>query len=40
LAGAARSRRFHVTAHAQMVDDDLLDAHRAHSPIDNLSRLK
>jgi len=29
-----------VQHYAQMVDDDLLDAHRAHSPIDNLSRLK
>ena len=26
--------------HAQMVDDDLLQAHKAHSPIDNLSRLR
>lgn len=24
----------------QMVDDDLLQAHKAHSPIDNLSRLR
>jgi len=29
-----------VLHYAQMVDDDLLDAHRAHSPIDNLARLK
>jgi integrase/recombinase XerD len=30
-----------MTMHyAQMVDDDLLQAHKAHSPIDNLSRLK
>ncbi len=29
-----------VQHYAQMVDDDLLDAHRAHSPIDNLARLK
>ncbi len=29
-----------VQHYAQMVDDDLLQAHRAHSPIDNLSRLK
>jgi hypothetical protein len=31
----------HMVYHyAQMVDDDLLQAHKAHSPIDNLSRLK
>ena len=29
-----------VQHYAQMVDDDLLNAHNAHSPIDNLSRLK
>jgi site-specific recombinase XerD len=29
-----------VQHYAQMVDDDLLRAHKAHSPIDNLSRLK
>ena len=29
-----------VRHYAQMVDDDLLQAHKAHSPIDNLSRLK
>lgn len=29
-----------VQHYAQMVDDDLLDADRAHSPIDNLARLK
>jgi site-specific recombinase XerD len=30
-----------MTMHyAQMVDDDLLQAHKAHSPIDNLQRLK
>lgn len=29
-----------VQHYAQMVDDDLLQAHKAHSPIDNLSRLK
>jgi site-specific recombinase XerD len=30
-----------MTMHyAQMVDDDLLQAHKAHSPIDNLARLK
>jgi integrase/recombinase XerD len=29
-----------VQHYAQMVDDDLLQAHRAHSPIDNLSRLR
>jgi site-specific recombinase XerD len=28
-----------VQHYAQMVDDDLLQAHQAHSPIDNLSRL-
>lgn len=29
-----------VQHYAQMVDEDLLQAHKAHSPIDNLSRLK
>jgi site-specific recombinase XerD len=29
-----------VQHYAQMVDDDLLQAHKAHSPIDNLQRLK
>jgi integrase/recombinase XerD len=29
-----------VRHYAQMVDDDLLEAHKAHSPIDNLSRLR
>jgi len=29
-----------VEHYAQMVDDDLLQAHKAHSPVDNLSRLK
>jgi site-specific recombinase XerD len=29
-----------VQHYAQMVDDDLLQSHKAHSPIDNLSRLK
>ena len=30
-----------MTMHyAQMVDEDLLQAHKAHSPIDNLARLK
>ncbi len=29
-----------VQHYAQMVDDDLLQAHKAHSPIDNLSRLR
>lgn len=29
-----------VRHYAQMVDDDLLQAHRAHSPIDNLARLQ
>ena len=29
-----------VQHYAQMVDDDLLQAHKTHSPIDNLSRLK
>ena len=29
-----------VQHYAQMVDDDLLQAHNAHSPIDNLARLK
>jgi site-specific recombinase XerD len=29
-----------VQHYAQMVDEDLLEAHRAHSPIDNLSRLR
>jgi integrase/recombinase XerD len=28
-----------VQHYAQMVDDDLLTEHRAHSPVDNLSRL-
>ena len=28
-----------VQHYAQMVDDDLLQAHQAHSPVDNLSRL-
>ncbi len=28
-----------VSHYAQMVDEDLLEAHRAHSPIDNLARL-
>jgi hypothetical protein len=26
--------------YAQMIDEDLLQAHQAHSPIDNLSRLR
>ena len=29
-----------VQHYAQMVDEDLLQAHKAHSPIDNLTRLK
>lgn len=29
-----------VNHYAQLVDDDLLRSHKAHSPIDNLSRLK
>jgi len=29
-----------VQHYAQMVDDDLLQAHQAHSPMDNLSRLR
>lgn len=29
-----------VSYYAQMVDDDLLESHHAHSPIDNLARLK
>lgn len=29
-----------VEHYAQMVDDDLLQAHKAHSPMDNLGRLK
>ncbi|MFZ1040376.1 MAG: tyrosine-type recombinase/integrase [Anaerolineales bacterium] len=29
-----------VQHYAQMVDDDLLQAHQAHSPIDNLSHLR
>lgn len=29
-----------VMYYAQMVDDDLLQAHRTYSPIDNLARLK
>ena len=29
-----------VQHYAQMVDDDLLREHKAHSPIDNLSRLR
>ncbi len=29
-----------VQHYAQMVDDDLLQSHQAHSPIDNLSRLR
>ena len=29
-----------VQHYAQMVDDDLLQAHKAHSPIDNLARLR
>jgi integrase/recombinase XerD len=29
-----------VEHYAQMVDDDLLQAHRAHSPVDNLARLR
>ena len=29
-----------IQHYAQMVDDDLLQAHKAHSPIDNLSRLR
>jgi integrase/recombinase XerD len=29
-----------VEYYAQMVDDDLLQAHQEHSPIDNLDRLK
>jgi hypothetical protein len=29
-----------VYPYAQMVDEDLLQAHHVHSPIDNLSRLK
>jgi hypothetical protein len=28
-----------VQHYAQMIDDDLLQAHRAHSPIDNLGQL-
>jgi len=29
-----------VEHYAQMVDDDLLQAHKAHSPVDNLARLR
>jgi site-specific recombinase XerD len=29
-----------VQHYAQMVDDDLLQSHKAHSPIDNLTQLK
>lgn len=29
-----------VQHYAQMIDEDLVDAHRQHSPIDNLSRLR
>jgi site-specific recombinase XerD len=29
-----------VQHYAQMVDEDLLQSHKAHSPVDNLSRLK
>ena len=29
-----------VQHYAQMVDDDLLQSHKAHSPMDNLTRLK
>jgi hypothetical protein len=29
-----------VQHYAQMVDDDLLHSHQAHSPIDNLARLQ
>ena len=29
-----------VEHYAQMLDDDLLQAHQAHSPIDNLARLR
>jgi site-specific recombinase XerD len=29
-----------VRHYAEMVDDDLLEAHKAHSPVDNLSRLR
>lgn len=29
-----------VQHYAQMVDDDLLQSHQAHSPIDNLARLR
>jgi site-specific recombinase XerD len=28
-----------VQHYAQMIDDDLLQAHQAHSPVDNLSQL-
>ena len=29
-----------VQHYAQMVDDDLLQSHHAHSPIDNLTHLR
>ena len=41
LQGLGGWESLHMVYHyAQMVDDDLLQAHNAHSPIDNLSRLK
>ena len=41
LQGLGGWESLHMVYHyAQMVDDDLLQAHKAHSPIDNLSRLK
>jgi hypothetical protein len=29
-----------VKLHAQLVDDDLLQSHKAHSPVDYLARLR
>lgn len=29
-----------VKHYAQMVDEDLIESHKSHSPIDNLDRLK
>jgi site-specific recombinase XerD len=41
LQGLGGWESLHMVYHyAQMVDDDLLQAHKQHSPIDNLSRLK
>jgi hypothetical protein len=41
LQGLGGWESLHMVYHyVQMVDEGLLQAHQAHSPIDNLSRLK